>query len=48
MDLFNKTFFRLAFGFIAIVLTSVMVILLTNAFMQSRSSDTVCVMNCAK
>ena len=48
MDLFNKTFFRLAFGFIAIVLTSVMVILITNAFMQSRGPDTVCVMNCAK
>lgn len=31
MDLFNKTFFHLAFGFISIVMISVLVIIATGA-----------------
>jgi hypothetical protein len=32
MDLFNKTFFRLAFGFVGIILFSVALIFIANAF----------------
>ncbi len=45
MDLFNKTFFRFAFGFIGIILISIAIILAVNTFEQKRG-DTSCLMNC--
>lgn len=46
MDLFNKTFFRLAFGFVGIILFSVALIFIANAF----TSDGIfrpCTVNCS-
>jgi len=40
MDLFNKKFFRLAFGFVAIILISVAIIVVTNSYETKTSSNT--------
>ncbi len=48
MDLFNKTFFRFAFGFIGIILASVAIIVVANAMGAKQGGDTACVGNCAK
>ncbi len=32
MNLFNKTFFRFAFGFVGVILVSILVIFVTNTF----------------
>jgi len=46
MDLFNKTFFRFAFGFLGIILFSVAVIVFANEFTRSDEMASICISNC--
>ncbi len=46
MDLFNKTFFRFAFGFVGIILFSIAIIFIVNAFAHGEGA-TPCMANCA-
>ena len=50
MDLFNKTFFKFAFGFIGIILLSVAVIIIVNTLGERRAGKTatICLTDCAK
>jgi hypothetical protein len=46
MDLFNKTFFRFAFGFLGIILFSVAVIIFANEFMHKGQMASICLTDC--
>jgi len=48
MDLFTKKFFRLAFGFVLIILISVAIIVFTNTMLGDRGTKELCVINCVE
>ena len=46
MDLFNKTFFRFAFGFLGIILVSVAMIIVANALSRRGAVAATCLTDC--